>query len=142
MVRTSVYFRPDARDADLVRVGTLYLSRTTDRTMVYTSFMSDIAVLPRVEDLTTSEAMRGMLADLGAVFHRAVPGTDFATADCEELIVEYIFRLLPTNLRHDAVEQYPAEDFFVRVVSEREEERAKKLDRSNVVTAAGPLTAC
>jgi hypothetical protein len=135
MVRTSVFFRPDAREADLVRVGTLYLSRTSDRRLVYTSFMADDAELAKAIAATASDAMRAVLANFSATFLRVLSGVPTSSLECEEAVAEAAFRLLPTNLRHDRIEEYPAEDFFVRVVSEREEERAKKLDPSNVVAA-------
>jgi len=118
MIRTSVYLRPDARDADIVRVGGLYLSRTTDRTKIYLSFVPENDVDERVSTATDSEPMRVMLGDFGRWVGSALPATNFFALECEEAIIEALFKLLPTNLKHDDIEPYPAEDFFVHAIQE------------------------
>lgn len=125
MRRTSVYLRPDARDSDLVRVGALYLSRTTDQSKIYISFMPEEGLDTIVASATASEAMRSLMADFGKALMRILPETDPSRQKCEEAIIEAMFGLLPTNLKHDEIEEYPAEDFFVRAIRELDEKALK-----------------
>jgi len=120
MKRTSVYLRPDARDADIVRIGTLYLSRTTDRLTIYLSFMAENDLKERVDAATESAAMRTLLADFGKSLIGILPETSSLKLECEEAIIEALFGLLPTNLKHHEIEDYPAEDFFVRAIRENQ----------------------
>jgi hypothetical protein len=138
MIRTSVYFRPDSRAADLVRVGTLFLSRTSDHKMTYLSVKPDEETIDMAIAQTDSEAMRIVLRTLSDVSVRAMStlSASFPTLATEADVVEALFRLLPPNLKHDEVEDYPAEDFFVRAVLELEEKRA-----GAVVVAPEPLPA-
>ena len=125
MIRTTVYFRPDERQADLVRLGRIYLSRTTDKSALYTSFKADPDGMRQAAAATTSNAMHQILSDFETFLGKIVPATNFVGLRTEEDIVEAIFRLCPTNLKHDDVETFPAEDFFVRAVRETDKEALK-----------------
>jgi hypothetical protein len=118
MRRTSVYLRPDAREADLVRVGTLYLSRTSDRQKIHIQFLPADGLEAVVAAATESEGMRVLMHDFTHTLLRTLPATNFPKFECEEEVVEALFRLLPTNMKHDEIEDYPAEDFFVRAIRE------------------------
>lgn len=80
---------------------------------------------------TSSEAMKIVLNDFATKIHHVVQASDFSKKSTEEEVIEAAFRLLPTNFKHDKVETYPAEDFFVQAVLELEETR--KLKASDVV---------
>lgn len=126
MIRTGVYLRPDARQADLVRIGSLYLSRTSDRKAIYAMFVPEPDARSAAESSTTSKALLRLVTNFNEWLGTIIPATKFAVLNLEEDVVEAIFRLLPTNLKHDEISEYPAEDFFVKVIREQDESVLRK----------------
>jgi hypothetical protein len=125
MRRTSLYFRPDERNAELIRIGSVYIARTSDRHRLYTSFLAEADALANAQAATGSDAMKRMLGDFGPMVAKVVLGVDFLHIETEDEIMESLFRLLPTNLKHDEIEPYPAEDFFTRAIHELNEDALK-----------------
>jgi hypothetical protein len=121
MIKTCVYFRPGARDADLVRIGALYLSRTTGKKSIYVSFMPETDGFNTAIN-TAEKAMRCLLEGFSEYFLGTLHAVAFPSLGSEYDIVEAAFRLLPTNLKHDDVEDYPPEDFLVRAFQELEKQ--------------------
>lgn len=123
MIKTCVYFRPGAPGADLIRIGSLYLSRTSDKRSVFVHFMPEPDGLAAAQSASVGQTpMLVMLADFHKYVLATLPAANFMVLSSEPDVVEAAFRLLPTNFKHDAIEGYPPEDFFVRAFRELEED--------------------